>query len=137
MTASAFDQTERLHGLDGLRRQWRQFAGARRQGPGLLAEGLQQGRVALQQRLPTGGLRQFAATPQQQRDFALQGRVALHAQTGGPHRQQRRGRVAGGEVRLIAELDAGLADDVIRVAAAHPLTTGLGALFAPLTVNRA
>ncbi len=44
---------------------------------------------------------------------------------------------ADGEVRLIAELDAGLADDVIRVAASHPLTTGLGALFAPLTVIRA
>ncbi len=41
-----------------------------------------------------------------------------------------------GESILQTELDADLADGVIRVAA-HSLTTGLGALFAPVTVNRA
>ncbi|MDR3409597.1 MAG: NADH-quinone oxidoreductase subunit NuoG [Formivibrio sp.] len=44
---------------------------------------------------------------------------------------------SSGESTLQVEIDARLADDVIRIAAAHPLTTGLGELFAPVTVNRA
>jgi NADH-quinone oxidoreductase subunit G len=38
---------------------------------------------------------------------------------------------------LPAALDARLAADAVRVAAAHPQTTGLGPMFGPLTVEKA
>ncbi len=46
--------------------------------------------------------------------------------------------VAGnaGEVVLTAKLDAGLADGVVRIAAAHPMTAALGAMIGPVSVER-
>ncbi|QNM97520.1 NADH-quinone oxidoreductase subunit NuoG [Chitinimonas koreensis] len=42
-----------------------------------------------------------------------------------------------GEAVLAVAIDAGLADDVVRVAAAHPATAALGAMFAPIQLSRA
>jgi len=42
-----------------------------------------------------------------------------------------------GEATLTAQLDAGLPDNCVRVAAAHAATAGLGAMFGALTVERA
>jgi NADH-quinone oxidoreductase subunit G len=44
---------------------------------------------------------------------------------------------AGGAVALVAQLDAGVPDGCVRIAAAHAATAGLGAMFANLTVERA
>jgi NADH-quinone oxidoreductase subunit G len=46
--------------------------------------------------------------------------------------------VAGnaGEVVLTAKLDAGLANGVVRIAAAHPMTAALGAMIGPVSVER-
>jgi NADH-quinone oxidoreductase subunit G len=44
---------------------------------------------------------------------------------------------AVGEATLTAQLDAGLPDNCVRVAAAHAATAGLGAMFGALTVERA
>ena len=41
-----------------------------------------------------------------------------------------------GEARLDAALDAGLADDCVRVAAGHPLTANLGPMFGLISVER-
>ena len=46
-------------------------------------------------------------------------------------------RTASGEVRLTAELDAGVPDGCVRVAGAHPATVGLGALSGAIAVERA
>jgi len=46
-------------------------------------------------------------------------------------------RQGEGEALLAAQLDAGLADGSVRIAAAHQTTAGLGALFGQLTVERA
>ncbi len=42
-----------------------------------------------------------------------------------------------GDARLVVARDEGLADGVVRVAAAHPLTIGLGGQFATIAVKRA
>lgn len=42
-----------------------------------------------------------------------------------------------GEILLSVAIDAGLPDNVVRVAAAHPLTCGLGDPYAPIAVKRA
>ena len=44
---------------------------------------------------------------------------------------------AGGTATLPAQLDAGVPDNCVRVAAAHAATAGLGAMFATVTVERA
>jgi NADH-quinone oxidoreductase subunit G len=44
---------------------------------------------------------------------------------------------AQGEALLDAELDAQVADGVVRIAAAHPLTAGLGPMIGTITVERA
>ncbi|RLJ63474.1 NADH-quinone oxidoreductase subunit NuoG [Sulfurisoma sediminicola] len=44
---------------------------------------------------------------------------------------------AGGTVSLVAQLDAGVPDNCVRIAAAHSATAGLGAMFANVTVERA
>ena len=46
--------------------------------------------------------------------------------------------VAGnaGDVVLTAKLDAGLADGVVRIPAAHPMTAALGAMIGPVSVER-
>ncbi len=44
---------------------------------------------------------------------------------------------AGGTATLVAQLDAGVPDNCVRIAAAHAATAGLGAMFANLTVERA
>jgi len=44
---------------------------------------------------------------------------------------------AAGEATLTAQLDAGLPDNCVRVAAAHAAVVGLGAMFGALTVERA
>jgi NADH-quinone oxidoreductase subunit G len=46
-------------------------------------------------------------------------------------------RQGEGEALLVAQLDAGLADGSVRIAAAHQTTARLGALFGQLTVERA
>ncbi|HMX15893.1 MAG TPA: NADH-quinone oxidoreductase subunit NuoG [Rhodocyclaceae bacterium] len=46
-------------------------------------------------------------------------------------------KTATGEVRLTAELDAGVPDGCVRVAGAHPATVGLGALSGAIAVERA
>ncbi len=45
-------------------------------------------------------------------------------------------RQGEGEARLAAALDERLPDDCVRVAAAHPSTAGLGAMFGALTVEK-
>ncbi|HMS78785.1 MAG TPA: molybdopterin dinucleotide binding domain-containing protein, partial [Burkholderiaceae bacterium] len=42
-----------------------------------------------------------------------------------------------GEALLEAALDPGVADGTVRVAAGHASTAGLGAMFGPITVERA
>ena len=42
-----------------------------------------------------------------------------------------------GEVVLTVSADAGLAEKVVRVAAGHPLTAGLGAMFGAIRVEKA
>jgi NADH-quinone oxidoreductase subunit G len=42
-----------------------------------------------------------------------------------------------GAVTLVAQLDAGLPDGTVRIAAAHASTVALGPLFANLTVEKA
>jgi NADH-quinone oxidoreductase subunit G len=42
-----------------------------------------------------------------------------------------------GEARLMAALDDKLADDCARISAAHPTTASLGAMFGPLSVEKA
>jgi len=44
---------------------------------------------------------------------------------------------AGGTAMLQAELDAGVPDNCVRIAAAHAATAGLGSMFANLTVEKA
>jgi len=46
-------------------------------------------------------------------------------------------RQGAGEAQLVAQLDAGVADGCVRVATAHAATTGLGAMFGNLTVEKA
>jgi NADH-quinone oxidoreductase subunit G len=46
-------------------------------------------------------------------------------------------RQDGGEAVLEVALDEGLADGVLRVAAAHPATARLGAMFGEISVERA
>jgi NADH-quinone oxidoreductase subunit G len=46
-------------------------------------------------------------------------------------------RQNGGAAKLAAALDAKLPDGCVRVAAAHPSTAALGAMFGTLTVERA
>jgi len=46
-------------------------------------------------------------------------------------------KVGAGATALVAQLDAGLPDDCVRIAAAHASTIGLGAMFGNLTVERA
>ena len=46
-------------------------------------------------------------------------------------------RQEGGEAELEVALDEALADGVLRVAAAHPATAGLGAMFGEISVERA
>jgi NADH-quinone oxidoreductase subunit G len=46
-------------------------------------------------------------------------------------------KVGAGGTALVARLDAGLPDDCVRVAAAHALTVGLGAMSGNLNVERA
>jgi NADH-quinone oxidoreductase subunit G len=41
-----------------------------------------------------------------------------------------------GEVVLTAKLDGGLANGVVRIAAAHPMTAALGAMIGPVSVER-
>ena len=41
-----------------------------------------------------------------------------------------------GEARLAAALDDALPDECVRVAAAHPSTAGLGAMFGTLTLEK-
>ena len=41
-----------------------------------------------------------------------------------------------GEARLAAALDDRLPDECVRVAAAHPSTAGLGAMFGPVTLEK-
>jgi NADH-quinone oxidoreductase subunit G len=43
----------------------------------------------------------------------------------------------GGKATLVARLDAGVPDNCVRLAAAHAATTGLGAMFTNVTVERA
>jgi NADH-quinone oxidoreductase subunit G len=43
----------------------------------------------------------------------------------------------GGEAVLTVALDAGVPAGVVRIAAAHPSTSGLGGLSGPVTVERA
>jgi NADH-quinone oxidoreductase subunit G len=43
---------------------------------------------------------------------------------------------AGGTATLVAQLDAGVPDNCVRIAAAHASTAGLGAMFATMTVER-
>jgi NADH-quinone oxidoreductase subunit G len=47
------------------------------------------------------------------------------------------GRAGQGAATLEATLDAGLADGTVRVAAGHPVTAGLGAMFGEIVVERA
>jgi NADH-quinone oxidoreductase subunit G len=46
--------------------------------------------------------------------------------------------VAGnaGEAVLTAKLDAGVANGVVRIPAAHPMTAALGAMIGPVSVER-
>ena len=44
-------------------------------------------------------------------------------------------RQNGGEARINAALDNGLADNCVRVASGHPLTASLGAMFGPISVE--
>ena len=46
-------------------------------------------------------------------------------------------RQDGGEALLEVARDDALADGVLRVAAAHPATAGLGAMFGAISVERA
>jgi len=41
-----------------------------------------------------------------------------------------------GDVVLTAKLDAGLANGVVRIPAAHPMTAALGAMIGPVSVER-
>ena len=45
-------------------------------------------------------------------------------------------RQGHGEARLAAALDDGLPDECVRVAAAHPSTAGLGAMFGSVTLEK-
>ena len=45
-------------------------------------------------------------------------------------------RQGGGEAVLTAALDAAVPAGVVRIAAAHPSTCGLGGLSGPITVER-
>jgi NADH-quinone oxidoreductase subunit G len=44
---------------------------------------------------------------------------------------------SGGTATLIAQLDAGVPDGCVRIAAGHELTSGLGPMQGELTVERA
>jgi len=44
-------------------------------------------------------------------------------------------RQGTGEAKLTVALDAGLPDGCLRVAAGHPATSALGAMFGPITVE--
>jgi NADH-quinone oxidoreductase subunit G len=46
-------------------------------------------------------------------------------------------RQGGGEAVLTVAVDAGVPAGVVRIAAAHPSTSGLGGLSGPITVERA
>jgi NADH-quinone oxidoreductase subunit G len=46
-------------------------------------------------------------------------------------------RMQGGPARLLAALDGKLPDDCVRIAAAHPLTAGLGPMFGTLSLEKA
>jgi NADH-quinone oxidoreductase subunit G len=46
-------------------------------------------------------------------------------------------RMQGGPARLLAALDDKLPDDCVRIAAAHPLTAGLGPMFGTLSLEKA
>ncbi|TMH31351.1 MAG: hypothetical protein E6H63_04035 [Betaproteobacteria bacterium] len=55
---------------------------------------------------------------------------------------QKLGMTAGQQVlvngtKLDAVLDEAVPDDCVRIAAAHPSTAALGAMFGPLTLERA
>ena len=43
---------------------------------------------------------------------------------------------AGGEAVLVARRDDRIADGVVRIAAAHPATAGLPAMFGPVALER-
>ena len=63
--------------------------------------------------------------------------AATLARVGAAAGERVRVRQGEGEAVLVAELDAGLADGSVRVAAAHPTTAGLAAMFGPVSVERA
>ncbi|MBS1155421.1 MAG: dehydrogenase [Proteobacteria bacterium] len=86
---------------------------------------------AITRRAPSLQATADAATPMLRANAATLASLGLNAGDDAAATQ------GSGEATLQTELDVHLADGVIRVAGAHPLTTGLGALFAPVTVNRA
>jgi len=59
------------------------------------------------------------------------------AQLGVGEGGQVRVRKGSGETLLTAALDSGVPAGVVRIAAAHPSTSGLEGLFGPMTVERA
>jgi NADH-quinone oxidoreductase subunit G len=63
--------------------------------------------------------------------------AATLAKTGFAAGASVRVRAGEGESVLVAALDAGLPDNCVRVAAAHPATANLGAMFGAITVERA
>jgi NADH-quinone oxidoreductase subunit G len=72
-----------------------------------------------------------AAPPRARANAAVLARLGLKAG------DRVRVRQDGGEALLQVALDETLADGVVRVAAAHPATAGLGAMFGEISVERA
>jgi NADH-quinone oxidoreductase subunit G len=86
---------------------------------------------ALVRRAPSLQQSKDAAAPTARMNAAMLAKFGLAA---GDRARIRQG---SGEALLAAQLDAGLPDGCVRIAAAHPLTAALGALSGELSVERA
>ena len=86
---------------------------------------------ALVRRAPSLQQSRDAAAPTARMNAAMLAKFGLAA---GARARVRQG---SGEALLAAQLDAGLPDGCVRIAAAHPLTAALGALSGDLSVERA
>ena len=86
---------------------------------------------ALVRRAPSLQQSKDAAKPAARMNAAMLAKLGLAAG------DQARVKQGSGEALLTAQLDANLPDGCVRIAAAHPLTAGLGALSGDISVERA
>jgi NADH-quinone oxidoreductase subunit G len=85
---------------------------------------------AIARRAPSLQRSRDAAAPTARLNSATLAKLALQAGDAVVVRQ------GDGHARLVAEVDAGVPANCVRVAAAHPSTVALGAMFGTITVER-